>query len=120
MIGLYVLGNFLSHFRQHVVQWRRVHPQLYSWTEAPSIGLQAVLFNSSSLGIVVESLKRATQFNAHMDIEISKHRAALGFQGFLLEPNLVRHVGRMSSLGLDHQTDRDRGDHREYLVDFCI
>ena len=62
----------------------------------------------------------ATKFNAHMDAEMSKQRKLLGLKGFLLEPNLVRHFGRKSSLGLEHEHDRDKGDVREYLVNYCI
>ena len=77
-------------FRQHVIQWRRLHPQLYSLSAAPSVGLQAVMFNSDKLDLVVENLREAPSFNAHMDTELTKQRRALGLEGFLLEPNLVR------------------------------
>ena len=77
-------------FRQHVIQWRRLHPQLYSLSAAPSVGLQAVMFNSDKLDLVVDRLREAPSFNAHMDTELTKQRRALGLEGFLLEPNLVR------------------------------
>ena len=100
-------------------QWRRVHPQLYSWQPAPSIGTVATLYNRTNLRTVVSQLRSSPQIGS-LDLDISKYRGQSGLAGYLLEPNLVRHVGRQSSMGGSHQRDRDNGDVREFLVDYSI
>jgi len=55
-----------------------------------------------------------------LDLEISTYRKRLGLTGYLLEPNLVRHIGKQSSMGVNHQGARDNGDMREFMVNYCI
>ena len=108
-----------SYPRQHVHQWRRLHPQLYSWQPAPSIGTVATVYNRTNLRTIVSQL-RSSPHHGSLDLDISKYRVQSGLAGYLLEPNLVRHVGRQSSMGESHQVNRDNGDTREFLVNYSI
>ena len=102
-----------------MVQWRRAHPHLYSWRPAPNMGTVATLFNRTNLRTVVSRL-RGSGSHGSLDLDLSKYREESGLVGHLLEPNLVRHIGRQSSLGTGHQAGRDNGDVREFLVNYCI
>ena len=103
-------------FRQHIVQWRRIHPQLYSWQQARNSGTVATLYNRTSLKIITEIMRESGNYKP-LDIEISTHRKNLGLTGYLLEPNLVRHIGKQSSIHVDNQDTRDM---REFMVNYCI
>jgi len=117
---LYILlDHNLFSFRQHVIQWRRIHPQLYRWQDVPNIGTQATLYNITSLKIITERMG-VSGSSKPLDIEISNQRKKLGFTGYLLEPNLVRHIGISSSLDSEHQGKRDNGDMREFMSNYCI
>ena len=40
LLFLLVLATLLAISRQHVSQWRRIHPQLYRWRQVPNFGAQ--------------------------------------------------------------------------------
>ena len=50
-----------------------------------------------------------------LDIALAEARNKAGMVGYLLEPNLARHIGRKSSLG-----HGDKNNLREFLVNYCI
>ena len=50
-----------------------------------------------------------------LDFAVEEARDQSGMVGYLLEPNLARHIGRTSSLG-----HWDKDNLREFLVDYCI
>ena len=114
-----VIVTLLTISRQHVMQWRRIHPQLYAWHGAPNFGTQAVLYNRTNLRDAVDYLKKGPSKSA-LDFALSNFRHKNGLKGFLLEPNLVRHIGVSSSMGGKHQVDRDKGDLREFMVNYSI
>ena len=102
-----------------MIQWRRIHPQLYRWQDVPNFGTPATLYNVTSLKIITERIGDSGS-SKPLDIEISNKRKNLGLAGYLLEPNLVRHIGISSSMGREHQGTRDKGDMREFMSNYCI
>ena len=88
--------SIIFYYRQHVVQWRRILPQLYGWKAAPGLGTVATVYNRTNLREIVSSLRRSPRAGP-LDLQISKYRRDSGLAGFLLEPNLVRHIGSQSS-----------------------
>ena len=101
-------------FRQHVVQWRRILPQLYGWKPAPGLGTVATVYNRTNLVKIVSYL-RTSPYSGPLDLQISKYRREIGLAGFLLEPNLVRHIGSQSS-----RYQVRTGDTREFQVNYAI
>ena len=81
-------------------------------------------------------MKTQSGVKTALDEKISEIRRNTSMSGFLLEPNLVRHIGYRSSLGEEHQKvtgvlnnwkyltfhkqGRDNGDLREFLVNYPI
>ena len=47
--GYNVECEYLVISRQHVVQWRRLHPQLFSWRPDPGYNTQATLYHRQRL-----------------------------------------------------------------------
>ena len=67
--------------------------------------------------ILVCMCKGVTSLNMEkpLDLALAEARNKAGMVGYLLEPNLARHIGRKSSLG-----HGDKNNLREFLVDYCI
>ena len=62
-----------------------------------------------------------TGINLGLDLVISYYlRESLGFKGYLIEPNLVQHIGFKSTMGAEHEQDRDMGDMREFFTNYPI
>ena len=109
-----LLNLEVFYYRQHIVQWRRIHPQLYGWKPAPSLNTQATVYNRTNLRRIVSYLRRSPD-SGPLDLQISKYRKDANFAGFLLEPNLVRHIGSQSS-----RYQVRTGDTREFQVNYSI
>ena len=78
------------------------------------------MYNRTNLWSAVNYLKASSTETA-LDLAISSFRHSdAGLAGYLLEPNLVRHIGIQSSMVGGHQDDRDKGDTREFMVNYCI
>ena len=99
LIALLLLG------RQHWIQWRRLHPQLYLRKDAPNHGTPAVLYPRQRLLGAAQFLEQNIDTSTPFDLALGKYRRKLGIAGHLLEPNLVRHVGAFSTFGeaYDHK-----------------
>ena len=111
---LYSPSRCVFYYRQHIVQWRRIHPQLYGWKPVPSLNTQATVYNRTSLKRIVSYLRKSPD-SGPVDLQISKYRSEIGLAGFLLEPNLVRHIGSQSS-----RYQVRTGDTREFQVNYSI
>ena len=111
------LAALLVAGRQHVVQWRRLHPQLYLRKEAPSAGTQAVLYPRTALASAAAFLLERVEEDTPRDLTLGQYRRAARLAGHLLEPNLARHIGRTSAFDAAHAAERDQGDTREFLAD---
>ena len=110
----------LALSRPHLTQWRRLHPQLYLLRPAPNPGLPAVLYKRDRLQAATQHLLANLGKDEPVDLALSAYRRKAGLVGLLLEPNLVRHIGRRSSMGRSHEGERDRGDMREFLAEYPI
>ena len=76
----------------------------------------------SSLQEVMEELQTMNliEINVGLDLVISNLRKSLGFKGYLIEPNLVRHTGFKSTMGTEHVQGRDNGDMREFFTNYPL
>ena len=104
-----------------MVQWRRVHPQLYLRQDAPSAGTPAVLYPCHRLvgaaRYMAARLDSLVDTYTPFDLSLGQYRRSQGLTGHLLEPNLVRHIGVSSAFDAAHQLDRDGGDKREFWTE---
>ena len=72
------------------------------------------MYNRTNLVKIVSYL-RTSPYSGPLDLQISKYRREIGLAGFLLEPNLVRHIGSQSS-----RYQVRTGDTREFQVNYAI
>ena len=86
--------------RPHWIALRQFSPHLTSVVSAPGCCIPAVLFPKTHLNDVIQSLK-ATKCTVsyHIDSALDDIAAKKGLQGYLAIPNLVTHIGFVSSLG---------------------
>ena len=124
ILWLAILAALLLVGRQHWVQWRRLHPQLYLRREAPSAFTQAVLYPRQRLVGAARYMGARLDTSTPFDLSLSQYRRWKGLAGHLLEPNLVRHIGLQfgvsSAFDVAHDLDRDGGDNREFLAEYPI
>ena len=120
ILWLAILAALLLVGRQHWVQWRRVHPQLYLRREVPNAGTQAVLYPRPRLAGAARYMGARLDTSTPFDLSLGQYRRSKGLTGHLLEPNLVRHIGVSSAFDAAHELDRDGGDNREFLAEFPI
>ena len=122
ILWMAILAALLLVGRQHWVQWRRLHPQLYLRREAPDAFTQAVLYPRQRLVDAARYIGREQGCtpSTPFDLSLGEYRRREGLTGHLLEPNLVRHIGVSSAFGVTHQLDRDGGDSREFLAEYPI
>jgi len=74
------------------------------------------VYDRQNLLLAMNSLNDNLYNGRPRDLTISSYRNQKGLKGYLLEPNLVEHIGLQSSLGDGkHVADRDNGDYTEYL-----
>ena len=120
ILWLAILAALLLVGRQHWVQWRRLHPQLYLRREAPSAFTQAVLYPRQRLVGAACYVGARLDTSTPFDLSLGQYRRWKGLAGHLLEPNLVRHIGVSSAFDVAHDLDRDGGDNREFLAEYPI
>ena len=120
ILWLAILAALLLLGRQHWVQWRRLHPQLYLRREAPSAGTPAVLYPRHRLAGAARYMGARLDTTTPFDLTLGQYRRSQGLIGHLLEPNLVRHIGVSSAFDVAHQLDRDGGDNREFWAEYPV
>ncbi|KAK3595927.1 hypothetical protein CHS0354_032435 [Potamilus streckersoni] len=84
--------------RQNINELRRVSPQLFIFRDTPGCCTPAVLYPSSIIPKLTGYLTAFQDNNVHKDIIINKFIQSNNIPGFLLEPNLFKHIGMFTSL----------------------
>ena len=120
LLWVSILGTLLLVGRQHWVQWRRIHPQLYMRREVPNPFTQAVLYPRQRLIDAALYMRGKLDTSTPFDLTLGQYRRSAGLDGHLLEPNLVRHIGLSSAFDAAHVQERDAGDNREFLAEYPI
>jgi len=99
-----IFATFLASFtllfiqRQHWSAWRRIHHQFYYLLPASQCCTPAVIYSVTNLPPLLEYLLN-DETSTPVDIAISQYRNTFAIPGFLLQPNIVSHIGRISSTG---------------------
>ena len=97
--GLLVVLLVLSVGRQHLVELKRVSPYLYSVAPDPACCSPAILHKAEFAQLLVLYLNGVRCSNIYpLDIALNSFVNQLRWPGFLVEPNLFRHIGLISSL----------------------
>lgn len=96
---LFAMSAFELLDRNAVLQWRRLDPRLYAVVPAPNCCTQLLLFPRRQIPGVVSALSAVScrsGFAKDAALDDIKRRHRIG--AFLIEPNLVKHIGFYSTL----------------------
>ena len=85
--------------RQALLELRRWSPQLYRFGPTPGCCVPGMLYNTNILPNLMEFIAKHDEVN--QDLAISDFTVESNIPGFLLEPNLLHHIGMYSSLSAD-------------------
>ena len=98
---LYFMLLVICIGRPHILELRRVFsPFFYSFMTAPECCTPAMLFPAKGAKLVVQyldSIKCSKGYGKDMALERFRH-SQNHFRTYLVQPNLVRHIGQYSSL----------------------
>ncbi|XP_050404383.2 post-GPI attachment to proteins factor 4 [Patella vulgata] len=87
--------------RQNIIELRRIHPCTYRFVSSPGCCTPAMLYPSSVIDELSKSLSRdASKPYLRTDLAINQFVQSSGLPAFYIEPNLVDHIGRVTTLGL--------------------
>ncbi|XP_070578168.1 post-GPI attachment to proteins factor 4-like [Ptychodera flava] len=98
---LYCILVALSINRQNLMMVRRVSPHLYYIRDSPHCCIPAVLYSQGHIRDIVQYLESpdlTCHSNFPLDVAIGQYVDKLGLDAFLIEPNLVDHIGLFSTL----------------------
>ncbi len=85
--------------RQYVTEWRRVSKSTYTVVPAPDCCTPAILYSSQNAKELSEHLKMTTCSAAFpVDAAIEQFASKHGHEKYLVEPNLMQHIGMLSSI----------------------
>lgn len=104
----YGLSCFLMIFialmvgRQNVMELRRFSPQLFRLGPTPACCTPAMFYSSSIIPGLMKYLLEHTE--VHKDLAIYDFIRHYDIPGYILEPNLVRHIGMYTSLQDAHKS----------------
>ncbi|KAL3873631.1 hypothetical protein ACJMK2_036726 [Sinanodonta woodiana] len=84
--------------RQNINELRRVSPQLFIFRDTPGCCTPAVLYPTSIIPRLTGYLTAFQDNSVHKDIIINKFIQSNNIPGYLLEPNLFKHIGMFTSL----------------------
>ena len=97
--ALYLTLLAVAVGRQHVEQWRHLSPHFYTLQSAPGCCTPCVLYPATSATRIATHLAGVT-CSQHTPLDVAIHRfvADRGDRHFLIQPNLVQHIGLLSSI----------------------
>ena len=91
--------------RQAILDLRRISPQLYKFGPSPRCCTPGMLYNTKYLPKLMDFIIEHTEVNKDLAIyDFTEHS---GIPGFLIEPNLLYHIGMYSSLFEDYKSPRE-------------
>ena len=96
---IYLVLVALSVGRQHLINWRRISNCTYTVLPAPNCCSPAILYKADKakeLSDYLKTLKCSATFP--IDYAIDQFARDGGYSKFLIEPNLVQHIGMLSTL----------------------
>ena len=96
---IYLVLVALSVGRQHLINWRRISKGTYTVLPAPNCCSPAILYKADKakeLSDYLKTLKCSATFP--IDYAIDQFARDGGYSKFLIEPNLVQHIGMLSTL----------------------
>lgn len=104
-LALYML---LTLGRPHWLALRNLSPHLSSVVDAPGCCIPAVVYPQGHLSDIIRHLG-ASSSSAGMpvDLQLDKFAKEKGLRGLLVVPNLVKHIGFVSSLGKGWKNPRE-------------
>ena len=91
--------------RQAVLDLRRISPQLYKFGPSPRCCTPGMLYNTKHLPKLMDFIIEHTEVNK--DLAIYDYTEHSGISGFLIEPNLLYHIGMYSSLLDEFKSPRE-------------
>ncbi|XP_052767100.1 post-GPI attachment to proteins factor 4-like [Mya arenaria] len=91
--------------RQQVMEFRRISPQLFRMSPSPACCTPAMLYSSHIIPGLISHLIDISQMNK--DLAIYDFIEKQQIPGYLLEPNLVRHIGLYTSLQNLHKPPKE-------------
>ena len=91
--------------RQALLDLRRVSPQLYKFGPSPRCCTPGMLYNSKHLPKLMDFVIQHTDVNK--DLAIYDFTEESVIPGFLIEPNLLHHIGMYSSLFEEYKSPRE-------------
>jgi len=104
---IYTVGCVLTIYsvalldRQQVMEFRRLSPQLFRLAPTPACCTPAMLYSSHVIPRLITHLIDVSHMNK--DLAIFNFIQHEHIPGYLLEPNLVRHIGMYTSLQNQHK-----------------
>lgn len=82
--------------RQNIMDLRRISPQLFKFGPTPACCTPAMFYSSHIIPPLINHLMHHSDMNK--DLAINDFIVKNDIPGFILEPNLVRHIGMYTSL----------------------
>jgi len=94
--------------RQNVISWRRLLPTLHHVVPAPNCCSPAILFPASMARQLTGYLENTTCSKRFpMDFALDKFAVQHSYQRYLVEPNIMKHIGFVSSLSSKSKNPED-------------
>ena len=85
--------------RQHLIELKRLCLYLYSTKRAPDCCSPGILYPAHQAKTVVDVLNRTVcNHNYPLDMALATHTRQTQLHTYLVEPNLVKHIGMISTL----------------------
>ncbi|KAL4237597.1 hypothetical protein ACF0H5_002311 [Mactra antiquata] len=82
--------------RQYIMDLRRISPQLFKFSPTPACCTPAMFYSSDIIPSLIDHLIKNSYMNK--DLIINDYIVKNNIPGYILEPNLVRHIGMYTSL----------------------
>lgn len=99
MFCLYFILVAIAIGRQNLLEWRRLSKHLYLYTRTASCCTPAILYPKAGAQKVVRFLASQTSHRDFpKDMALDQFRRKSGSTAYMIQPNLFKHIGLISSL----------------------
>ena len=97
---LFVLYTLLLLGRPHWLALRNISPHFSSVVPAPGSCTSAIVYPQAHLSSIVSYLRESkSSHHSHVDLILDRYAEDNSLKALLVVPNLVKHIGFVSSLG---------------------